>query len=253
MIRKLPLVLILFLVSVTLFSQEAPAASSTILHYQFKEGPNGAQVASAVDSSVNHLDGAVHGVLTYSSDVIIGGGKFSLNATADVDYVVLAQTAGNAPLLNQTQAFSLTVFAKPTGGTALDVIGDLIAGKLITNGSGECLTTYGIFYSQPLQSFVAGVCGADGSARFVWSSHTFPQNTWHRVTMKYVTRQPVTTISLLVDGVAEGMIKVRSFPGPALGNAGFQVGAANFGCDTCQFRRNFVGFIDEVKLNGHLP
>ena len=95
--------------------------------------------------------------MTYSNDITARGGKFSLNATPDVDYVVLAQTPANATLLNQTQN---------------------------------------------------------------------------------------------LNGKAEGMLKLHSFRGPLLGNAGFQVGATNFVCDTCTFRRNFIGLIDEVKLMG---
>ncbi|MBI3477419.1 MAG: hypothetical protein HY010_16940 [Acidobacteria bacterium] len=239
----------LFLVA-SAFSQLAPQA--TILRYQFNKGPNGAPVTVATDSGPFHLDGTVHGALTYSSNVTKGGGKFSLNASPDVDYVVLAQTAGNAPLLNQVQSFTLSALAMPTGGTTLDAFGDLVAGKMITNGSGACLVTYSITYSLPLQKFVGGVCGADGSIQFVTSLDTFPINNWYKLVLKYSTIGTVTNIKLMVNGKAEGTLKLHSFAGPKLGNAGFQVGASNFVCDTCQFRRNFIGFIDEVKLTGQV-
>lgn len=253
MFRKLVLSIALCpLIVASVVAQSAPL--STILYYKFETGPNGAQVQSAVDSGPFGLTGAVTGALTYSNNVPKGGGKFSLNATPDVDYIVLAQTQSNSALLNQTQNFMLSVFAEPTGGTTLDDIGDLIAGKLISNGSGSCLTTYAILYSAFTNKFVGGVCGADGSTRFMQSAHTFPLNSgWYKVALKYTTKGAMTTISLTVNSKMEGKIKLKSFPGPALGNAGFQVGASNFVCDTCQFRRNFIGYIDDVKLAGQAP
>src|SRR5262249_18280155 len=53
--------------------------SPTIALYSFETGPNGAAIASAVDSSGNGLNGSVlSGTPRYSSNVPVGGGNFSL-------------------------------------------------------------------------------------------------------------------------------------------------------------------------------
>jgi hypothetical protein len=238
----------------SLLSYAAP--QSTILWYRFSTGPNGAPVASAVDSGPFKFDAVVTGNLTYDADVPTAGKPFSLNATADADYAVLAQTQANSPYLNQTKNFTLTAYANPTGGTTLDATGDLIAGKLITNGSGVCLTSYAILYTATTNQFVAIVCGADGSSQFIASTHSFPLGAWYKVQMKYSTSAngKVTQIKLTVNGKKEGAIKLNSFAGIQFGSAGFQVGAANFEFnDHGIYRRNFIGNIDEVKLTGQLP
>jgi hypothetical protein len=231
------------------------ASQPTILWYRFSTGPSGAPVASAVDSGPFGFNGTVTGDLTYSSDVVQGGKPFSLNATADVDYIVLPQTQANAGYLNQVKNFTLSAFAMPTGGTDTDHFGDLIAGKIISNGSGTCLSTYGIYYASSLQKFVGGVCES-GNVFFITTTDTFPLGFWYKLSLKYSTSVDGTKthIKLAVNGKTEGKLTLKNFPGPSLGTAGFQVGAANFGgSDKGPFRRNFIGFIDEVKLTGTLP
>lgn len=245
--------LFLFLVLPTL-SYAAPQA--TILRYRFSTGPNGAPVATAVDSGPFGFNGTVTGDLTYSSDVAQGGKPFSLNATADVDYIVLPQTPANAPYLNQTKNFTLSAFAMPTGGTNTDAAGDLIAAKIFSNGSGPCLTTYALFYASSSHKFSGGVCGPNETIQFVTSADTFPTGFWYKLALKYKTSLDgkTTTISLVVNGKVEGKLVLKNFAGPITGVGGFQVGAANFeNNDKGRFRRNFVGFIDEVKLTGTLP
>ena len=245
------------LASILLFSLLSSAAPlSTILWYRFNTGPNGAPVASVVDSGPFKFDATVTGNLTYDADVPTAGKPFSLNATADADYAVLAQTQANAPDLNQTKNFTLSVYANPTGGTTLDAVGDLVAAKLITNAAGVCLTSYGIYYSATTNKFSAIVCSVDGSGQLIASTHSFPFGAWYKVQMKFSTSAngKVTKIKLMVNGKSEGAIKLNSFAGILFGSAGFQVGAANFEFnDHGVYRRNFIGNIDEVKLTGQLP
>jgi hypothetical protein len=238
----------------SLLSYAAP--QSTILWYRFNTGPDGAAVASVIDSGPFKFDAVVTGNLTYDADVPTAGKPFSLNATADADYAVLAQTQANSHYLNQTRSFTLSAYANPTGGTTLDTAGDIIAGKLFSNGSGPCLISYALLYSAVTNKFVAVVCGADGSGQFIASTHTFPFGAWYKVQLKYSTSAngKVTQIKLTVNGKKEGAIKLNSFAGIQLGSAGFQVGAANFEFnDHGTYRRNFIGNIDEVKLTGQLP
>ncbi|MBI3476892.1 MAG: hypothetical protein HY010_14255 [Acidobacteria bacterium] len=231
------------------------ATQATILRYRFSTGPNGAPVANAVDSGPFGFNGVVTGGLTYTSDVPQGGKPFSLNGMADVDYITLAQTQANAPYLNQVKNFTLSLYAMPTGGTDADQFGDLIAGKVISNGSGTCLTTYGIYYVSAQKKFVGGVCKS-GGVFFITSADTSPLGFWYKVSLKYTTSADglTTHVSLIVNGKNEGKLALKNFGAPTIGNAGFQVGAANFGgSDKGQFRRNFIGLIDEVKLTGTLP
>jgi len=232
------------------------ASPYPILWYRFSTGPNGALVASAIDSDQFGFTGIVTGNLTYSNNFTAGGKPFSLNATSDVDYITLPQNKQNARYLDQNQNFTLSVDAMPTGGTDNDQYGDLIAGKIISNGDGNCLTTYAIFYASSTQKFVGGVCGADGSTQYIFSADTFPLGSWHKVAVIYTTTAHgrLTRINLTVDGKSQGKLKIKDFVGPGFGSGGFQVGAGNFGnSDTGPHRRNFIGYIDEVMLGGIVP
>ena len=100
------------------------------------------------------------------------------------------------------------------------------------------------------------MCGPNETPEFVSSADTFPTGFWYKLALKYKTSVDgkTTTISLVVNGKVEGKLVLKNFAGPITGVAGFQVGAANFeNSDKGQFRRNFIGFIDEVKLTGTLP
>jgi hypothetical protein len=227
------------------------AAGGEVLYYQFNTGPNGAPVATAVDSGPNHLNGVVTGPLTYSSLVAPKGGTFSLNATGDVDYITLAQTSANQALLNPTLGLTLSALAYPTGGTTMDSVGDLVAGKLADYETGSCDTTYGIWWTSTSQHFVGGVCDVNRNFTGVVSTDSFAANAWHAVVLKVSTNKKGAAMAkLTVDGKAEGSMSLKAFPGFLTGDGAFQVGASNINCDSCTFRRNFVGYIDQVKLIG---
>jgi hypothetical protein len=78
-------------------------ADSTIALYSFETGPNGAPVTTVVDSSGNGLNGSVlSGAPTYSSNVPLGGGSFSLalnsSDSASFNYAFPFQTLTDATL-----------------------------------------------------------------------------------------------------------------------------------------------------------
>jgi hypothetical protein len=230
---------------------EPASNQANTLYYQFNTGPDGAPVAASLDSGPNHLNGVVTGALTYSANVAPKAGKYSLNATGDADYVTVAQTADDMALLNPAHGLTLSALAFPTGGTTTDPTGDLVAGKLADYVTGPCDTSYGIWWQSTSQHFVAGVCDVNRNFLGITSKDTFAANAWHAVVLKVsLNTRGKATASLTVDGLPEGSMSMAAFPGMLVGGGAFQIGASNINCDTCQYRRNFVGYIDQVKLVG---
>ena len=114
-------------------------------------------MASAIDSGPNHLTGAVTGTLTYSNNLPPhGGGRFSLNATADYDYV----TVPDASVLYPTGSFRLSAWAYPTGGQNSSGVGDAIVDKHQSFYSGDCIESYGLYYNASTGNFYAQICGS---------------------------------------------------------------------------------------------
>jgi hypothetical protein len=227
-------------------------ASSTIAWYRFNAGPNGAQVQTATDSGPNSLNGVVTGDWYYSNNrTPHGGGKYSLNATADYDYAIVGDTAA----LDPTGSFNLSAWAYPTGGQNPDGVGDSIANKHDTAQVGTCIVSYGIYYNATTGQFSASVCGSsnpNAASAIVYSTDTYPLNAWQLVEMKYkfnsIGRR--ATLSLYVNGQLEGSQILTDFDGIYFSSAPFQIGAENSGTDGDHdfYRRNFYGYIDEVKL-----
>ncbi len=84
------------------------------------------------------------------------------------------------------------------------------------------------------------------------SADRYPLNQWHFVEMKYKfnSGKEKAELSLYVDGELEGSQAVTGFAGIYYSDGPFQIGAENSGPDGDHdsYRRNFYGYIDEVKL-----
>jgi hypothetical protein len=229
----------------------ALANKQTVAYYKFETGPAGAQVVTAKDSGPNHLDAPATGALTYSSELPPRqGGKFSLDATADYDYAGLPDN----PLLDLTGNFTVSAWVMPTGSPANAAPGDYIVVKDLTTGFGNCLVSYGIGYDADTGSFSANISGSsDINVPCVSTSSaaSFPLGQWHFVSMKYTysAARKKAVLTLFVDGVKEGQVTAKGYPGIAYANGPFLIGAANYGSGDHDFyRRNFVGYIDDVKI-----
>lgn len=223
----------------------------TIAFYKFETGPAGAPVVAAKDSGPNHLDAPVTGSLTYGGELPPHqGGKYSLDATADYDYAALADN----PLLDLTGNFTVSAWVMPTGAPANADPGDYIVSKDLATGFGNCLVSYGIQYNASTGVFSANVSGSsDVNVPCVsaTSADSFPLGQWHFVSMKYTfnAAKQKAMLTLFVDGLKEAQTTAKNYPGIAYGSAPFLIGAANFGSgDHDYYRRNFVGYIDDLKI-----
>ena len=233
------------------FITTAFAASTTVMWYKFNKGPSGAPVLSAVDSGPNHLKGTVTGPLTYGNIVPPRlGGPYSLNATGDYDYV----TVTDNPLLDQTGNFTLSAWIMPTDVTSTEAPGESVVSKNIASGFGNCLASYGIYYTASTSQFSAVISGGLNTSTpciGVSSADTFSSGQWHFVSMKYKfnTTSKAAILTLYVDGKIEGQQTVSGYPGIYYTGEAFLIGAANYGSgDHDYYRRNFYGYIDDVKL-----
>jgi hypothetical protein len=231
-------------------SSGAHAVQAPVVSYQFNTGPNGAAVMAAIDSGPNHLNGAVTGALTYSNDTPpSGGGKFSLNATADYDYV----TVGDTAVLDPTASFTLSAWAMPTGGQNPDGVGDSIVNKHEAAGSGVCIISYSLSYNATTQQFFAEICNSANTNApqvIVASTDVYPVGQWHQLMLEFhLSAKNTASLTLLVDGKIEGAQTIKKFPGIYYSSGPFQIGAENSGSgDQDFYRRNFYGYIDDVKL-----
>ena len=224
--------------------------SGVLAWYRFNSGPNNAPVKSAIDSGPYGLTGTVTGGLTYSNNrTPRDGGPFSLNATGDYDYVTVPDNSA----LDPTGDFSLSAWAYPTGGQSSNGVGDSIADKHESPSTGNCIVAYGIYYSAWTNQFSAAICNSSDPSSpeiIVSSKDTYPLNQWHFVELRYSLRPAgkQATLELLVDGTVEGSQKFKDFAGINYTSGPFQIGAENSGGDHGIYRRNFYGYIDEVKL-----
>ncbi len=83
------------------------------------------------------------------------------------------------------------------------------------------------------------------------STGTFAPGTWHSVMLQFATNAKGTAlVTLNVDGKAEGKMTHTCYAGSLTGSGAFRVGARDIVCDTCTYRRNFLGYIDQVKMVG---
>jgi hypothetical protein len=239
-----------FALALAAFSLPAGAGSAAALaSYRFSGGPKDAAVGAVADSGPNRLTGAGVGALTYSSDIPVrSAGLYSLNATRDFDYV----TVPDAAALRPAGSFTLTAWVRPTGSQS-DV--DAIVAKKTGVQVGTCLTSYGLSYAPASGKFLALICGSsnpNAPSTFVVSKDTYAKGDWHLVKFKYTYNPTKKTASMMlsVDGAVEGKVALTSFPGIFYGSGPFLIGAGNYGSGDHDnpFRRNFVGYIDEIKL-----
>mgnify|MGYP001218872191 CR=1 FL=1 len=223
-----------------------PALAATVFQYNFEGGPNGANIASLVDSGPNGLNGTTFG-LKYSNAVAPGGGSFAADASGDFNY---ASVADSVKL--HLQNFNLSLLFNPTG-SSFDPSGNH-AGNLVTKKWGEVgnyLDSYGLYYNSTTGKVSGDIAFGGGAGLFVVSTDSFAVGSgWHSVQLA-LTRDFSGTqdkLELFVDGKVQGS-SVGNFAPIIYAGSDLVIGASNFGCSTCTYRYNFNGLIDRVSLS----
>lgn len=231
----------------------AQAATTKQFWYRFNNGAPGQPVGPVLDSSANKLNGAPSGSLVYSADVPTNGGRASLNAIADQDYV----TVPDAPPLRPSGSFTITAWAKPTGDNN-GADGYTVLVKKTGVQVGTCISSYGFYYLASSQKFSGYLCTSSNPGAppvELDTTNNFPLGLWYKIQLSVsINAAKTATISLRVNGNLEAKKVIQNFPGIYYDNGPLLIGASNFASGPTDFyRRNFVGLIDEVVLTTPTP
>ena len=229
-----------------------------VAHYTFEEGPAGGDVGDVGDVSPNELDGAElgTGVITYTADTPIPSSGLALDATDDFDFVEVTDNSA----LRLTSDFTIEVYVNPQyppdppdpdkGG----VPAHWILNKLNTPGGGTYLSNYSLYYHPDTRKFGTriGQTHAD-FGESVGSNQVYNSGHWYHVaaTYKEDSTTQMSTLSLFVDGELVGEKEFATKPlDVGDGTNPLIIGAGNFAITTIgdTYRRNFIGFIDEVRI-----
>ena len=230
----------------------AAEAASTVVQYRFNSDPggpvkDGSPVTGDVDSGPNHLNGSAVGSLSYSSNVPKGGKPLSLNTISDSNSYI---GTPDAPPLDPTGGFTISVWAQQTGTEDGDGTGDAVVTKTWNTPLvvlGGCQVSYVIEQAGSTGHITATVCDVNQNPVSVYSTDSFGDHLWHHIVMKYAySKTKSATVTLTVDGRHEGKTTVKNFAGVHYGPGDLAVGECNI--TTADYRRHFVGYIDELKI-----
>ena len=96
--------------------------------------------------------------------------------------------------------------------------------------------------------YIATVCDVNQNGVVMRSTNSFGDRKWHHIIMKYYyAAKKTATVTLTVDGHAEGTTTVKNFAGIHYGPGDLIVGETNI--TTAVYRRNFIGYIDDLKID----
>jgi Concanavalin A-like lectin/glucanases superfamily len=221
-----------------------PAAAQTVAYYRF-DGTNGSPVTTILDSGPSSLNGINVGSTSYSAGVLGAG----LNLSGDLNYVSIPAST-NFVMKND---FTAELFLK--ANQPYTVYGSdpaTVINKLHTANLGGFLSSFCIEYTAngTLAGFVS--YATDVGLYAGPTSASFADGRWHHVALVYRHNTPAgtNTVQLFVDYTMLAAASGTASP-VAWGNFPIYIGAGNFpgGQDNGQFRRNFDGSIDEVRIS----
>lgn len=237
----------LLLVGLCLLGSASVARSDTVFHFRFDEGPAVAPAGVPNDTGPNDLDATGFGVSYSAAGETPSGTGLSLDASGDFDYV---EVSDDPAFL--VQEFTLELFAFPNspygsgGGSGSHT---LFAKK--TAESGLFIISFSIEWDPTGQSFSGFIGFGGGVGASVYQSGSVSPGEWHHVALRLDRDVSGTTdqLALFVNGalVAE---ETGDFGSVLYTGEEGVIGAANYlNSSTGQFRRNFNGRIDEVRLS----
>jgi hypothetical protein len=224
-------------------------AAVTLFDFRFDEGPLGDAISSLVDSGPGGLDGTATG-LTYAA-AAAGAGGFAGNFNGATNFASIANDASM-----QAQEFTLSARVNPAAswggaGNAAVAADGLVAIVTKKNGeAGNFLNSYALFYNVLEQRFLGQVSFVQGSGVTLVSSSRFAAGTWREVELSLDRDASGSAdyLTLWVDGVLQAD-RIQVMPQITYTASGLLIGAANYGGSaTGQFRRNYNGLIDDVRL-----
>lgn len=221
------------------------ATAQTVAYYQF-DGAVGSPVTTVFDSGPSSLHGTNVGSSAYSAGVIGTG----FDVSGDLNYASIPHSAGFV----LTNHWTVELFLKAHQPyTTYGSDPSKVINKLYTGSAGGATESFSIqFFAD---GHIGGTIGFSvGSGQDVNTSgtETFADGEWHHVALVYDSNSKGTTniLSLYVDYTLRAT-KSGSFPPIPWGNFPIYIGAGNFpgGQDNGEFRRNFDGKIDEVRIS----
>lgn len=234
----------------------ATAQAGTAFDYRFEGAPVGAAVPTLVDSGPLALDGGIVGTVLYRAPSP-GGGLSAGDFRGDGDYASVAATPAMA-----LQEFSLSLDFQVAGngfGIAGVPSSTLVAKRYLQGNCSPC-DSWALFFDAGTNRLTGQIAqsfnGTLGTSHIV-SSAALTRGTWHQASLSLdrdVDGGTLDRLTLIVDGVATVLdgdfadIPYWSGAPDAQRLGNLLIGAGNYGGQTTQFRRNFDGDLDNVRL-----
>jgi N-acetylneuraminic acid mutarotase len=229
------------------------ARAQTVAYYRFEDGTPGSMVTTVTDSGPNHLNGTSTGTtpLYYSASAPNLPGranKVSLDARGDYNYISVPPN----PVLEVQGDLTVEAFVRLDSPYVQDIndpYGDTFVSDRNTLAGGNFLYAWGLIYHPQTGQFrVAIGYGSGDTGTNLYSSGVWFDSNWHEVAFVLARGNP-DTLTLYVDGVQQGQA-TGNFGNLRYGDNNLLIGAGNYATadGTGYYRRNFDGYIDEVRI-----
>jgi hypothetical protein len=228
------------------------ASASTLFHFRFEGGANGAAMGSQTDVA-GGLVADRNGPCVYSTAVApsssAGGSCF--DASDDFDYFAVNDNVRLRPAGDFTlECFVRASLPYPNTGGAT---GHNILTKQIFP-TGGTITSWGMGFDPPTNIFYGFICaggdelGNGATQSVVATPARTNDGKWHHLAMSYARGNTAATLSFYFDGVLTQTLQVALTP-INYTTYPMYIGAGNYGSPTDFYRRNFAGKIDEVRMS----
>jgi len=243
--QKLILLLIISSYPINLF---ADLNNGLVAHYNFDDGVNNQIVSEIVDTGPNALHGRVIKELYYSKFVYnsSSNGTLSLNAKNDYAFGLIEDNV----LFHLQGNLTVATFVYPINGDNKGGVNPhSIVHKLNYGGSGVFLSAFCLFYNQDKGHFGALISFGVNNGIKIITENKFVDSKWYHVAMTYSTEGDNGNLNLFVNGNIEVSKTFKAQP-LYYGKEPLYIGAGNYATSsgTGTYRRNFIGYIDDIRI-----
>lgn len=230
-----------------------PADGDVVFHYRFETGGDGDAVTTALDSGPNALHSTKVNLVTYTDDRpnTADAGTFALDASGDLDYVEVADNAD----MHVASDFTLEAYARPNEPYDSSIPKDIhhIVNKK-TGDVGSGLSSWVLWYDHADDVFAGAIDispDTETSLIAVAAEPGYDGGQWYHLALVF-DKDVSGSDDRLALYINHQLVDEET--GSDLGDVYYSndelvIGAGNFNAFDDEWRRNFGGLIDEVRLS----